>query len=393
VDPNAVGVSDLRDGTDPNEPLQTVAAALTHCGAYQNDVIVVAASSYWTHADTTVGRATPVNEEVTVTVPGVRIVGLFPSGTLGVPWLPVTDTGVCITVHAMDVLIEGFCFWDDVGLTAPVGIYALWDGTDAHGDNLTVRNCMFYDMEFGIQLDYSYHSYIENNLFHSITDTAIDNLSVEGDPDYLIVRDNDFMSCATAMDVATTSYMHIERNVLNDCATGIVITNGGGVVIQDNKIHTTASTGVVAISGVGADECVIHGNVVTGNPAGTNNLINLTGGTGNMVSDNWLTCTIAQYDTTCSDATSGSWVNNHCTNGDGRCGPADLGGRRDATPETKDEQHRPQVRHAPLGGPALGRGWLRPTGRPSGGLGRGAAGRRGRRAGHGEEDPQGARRR
>ena len=29
VDPNAVGVSDLRDGTDPEGPLQTVAKALT----------------------------------------------------------------------------------------------------------------------------------------------------------------------------------------------------------------------------------------------------------------------------------------------------------------------------------------------------------------------------
>jgi hypothetical protein len=312
VDPNAVGVSDLRDGTDPNEPLATVAAALTHCEAYKNDVIVVASSSYWTHADTSVGRATPVYEEVTVTTPGVRIVGLFPSSSLGVPWQPVTDTGVCITVHAMDVLIEGFCFWDNLGLATPAGILAEWDTPTIYGDNLTVRNCFFYDLEFGIQLDYSYHSYIVDNTFHGISDTAIDNLSVEGDPDYLTVRRNDFRACTMAMDLATTNYMHIEDNVLNDCATGIMITGGGGVVIQDNKIHTTASTGVVAISGVGADECVIHNNVITGDPTGTNNLINLTGGTGNVVSDNWLSCTITQYDVTCSDTTSGSWVRNHC---------------------------------------------------------------------------------
>ena len=33
VDPNYSGVSDLRDGTDPEDPLRTVAAALTKCQA------------------------------------------------------------------------------------------------------------------------------------------------------------------------------------------------------------------------------------------------------------------------------------------------------------------------------------------------------------------------
>jgi hypothetical protein len=321
VDPNAVGVSDLRDGTDPNEPLTTVAAALTHCGAYQNDVIAVAPSSYWEHADTSVGRATPIYEEVTVTVPGVRIVGLFPPGSLGVPWQPVTDTGACITVHAMDVLIEGFCFWDDLGLTAPIGILVQWDGTDQWGDNLTVRNCFFYDLEFGIQMDYSYHSYIVDNMFYAITDTAIDNLSVVGDPDNLVVRRNDFMICSTCMDLATTGYMIIENNVMNDCPTGIVLTGSGPAVVQHNKIHTTTTTGVVAISGAGASECMIHGNIISGNPAGTNNMINLTGGSNNVVSDNWLSCTIAQYDTTCSDAGSGSWVRNHCIDNETAAAP------------------------------------------------------------------------
>jgi hypothetical protein len=64
------------------------------------------------------------------------------------------------------------------------------------------------------------------------------------------------------------------------------------------------------------DHCFIHGNLVYGNGTGTNNFINLTGGANNLVSDNFLACTIAQYNVTCSDATSGAWINNHCTNGD-----------------------------------------------------------------------------
>ena len=35
VDPNYPGVSDLRDGTNPTNPLQTVEAALTKCEAYR----------------------------------------------------------------------------------------------------------------------------------------------------------------------------------------------------------------------------------------------------------------------------------------------------------------------------------------------------------------------
>jgi len=41
VDPNATGVTDQRDGTNPDAPLQTVAAALAQCSAYRNDVIIV----------------------------------------------------------------------------------------------------------------------------------------------------------------------------------------------------------------------------------------------------------------------------------------------------------------------------------------------------------------
>jgi hypothetical protein len=71
-----------------------------------------------------------------------------------------------------------------------------------------------------------------------------------------------------------------------------------------------------AINLPACDYCAIGGNVINEDPTGTNNFINLTGGASNMVFDNWLACSIAQYDTTCSGATSGAWMNNHATNGD-----------------------------------------------------------------------------
>lgn len=270
VDPNHVDANDQRDGTEPDSPMRTVAAALTKCRPYMNDTVVVAPSSYWMYANTVVGRATPVAEEVTVTVPGVRIMGLWPSGQLGVPWVPVNNNGVCITVHAMDVLVEGFCFWDHAGLTAPVAIKAEWINTGGlYGENLTVRHCYFdYTIAYAIRLDYTYNVHIHDNRFLANTGAAIQSLDVLGDPSYAVIHDNLFVNCALAIDLEDVGY------------------------------------------------CVIYRNAISGNAGGTNNFIDLAGGNGNLVFDNWLGCSIAQYDVTCSDSTSGAWVNNHCINGD-----------------------------------------------------------------------------
>jgi len=269
VDPNAVGVSDGRDGTDPIHPLQTVAAALTHCTAYANDVIVVAMNSAWIHSNHAVGRATSIREQVTVSVPGVRIVGLCPSGALGVPWEPTTASGTMITVTAMDTLIEGFCFTDRP--VAPVGnataIAAYWDGPP-YGDNLTVRHCYFgQSLDYGIVLDFSYYTDIHDCHFDGVLIAAIHNLNVEGDPDYARIHDNVFMNCAAA-------------------------------------IHLDDS-----------DNCAIYRNLIYGTAGGTNNFVDLTGGANNIVADNYFACTIAQYDTTCSDTNSGAWLHNSCSNG------------------------------------------------------------------------------
>jgi hypothetical protein len=267
VDPNAVGVSDGRDGTDPIEPLQTVATALLRCTAYANDVIVVAPNSAWEHGNQAVGRATAITEEVTVSVPGVRIVGLAPSSSLGVVWRPVTASGTLITVNAMDVLIEGFCFIDDLAVGNATAIAAFWDAPP-YGDNLTVRHCFFGDdLDYGVSLDFSYYADIHNCYFDNVQVAAIHSLDVEGDPDYIRIHDNQFLDCTAAIN------------------------------LEDS----------------GA--CAIYRNLIYGSAVGANNFIDLTGGANNIVADNWLACTVAQYDTTCSDATSGAWLNNHCSNG------------------------------------------------------------------------------
>lgn len=271
VDPNHVDPSDQRDGTNPTAPLATVAEALTQCRDYRNDTIIVAPNSDWQHSAAAASRRTALAEEVTVDVDGVRIVGLMPSSAIGVPWQPVTDSGVCITVNAMDVLIEGFCFWNDT-VTTPVGILAQWSGGVGgfYGDNLTVRNCFFEGgLDYGIQLDFSYYGDIHRNHFEGCDTAAIHNLAVNGNPDFARIHDNEFFNNTVALSLDGT------RNTF------------------------------------------IYSNRIIGAPAGTDNFIALAGGATNTVTDNWLGCTIAQYDVTCDGGGAGNaWINNHCIDGD-----------------------------------------------------------------------------
>jgi len=296
VDPNHVDPSDLRDGTNPDSPLRTVAEALTQCRAYSGDVIAVMFNGCWTFGNIAAGRFLPITENVIVTVPGVRIVGIAPSGSLGVPWVPPLANLPCITVHAMDVLIEGFNFWNAGALAGTTGVLAEWNGGGGlFGENLSVRHCFFYRLAYSVQLDYAWNCYIEHCRFEEITTAAIHNPTVFGEPDYNVIRDNMFINNAADINLPACDYEIIERNTFADVTAAIVTTTG---------VWNT-----------------VHSNIINGNPAGANNYINMTGGGNNMVSNNYLGCTIGQYDTVCSDSTSGQWVNNHCLNGDAAAPP------------------------------------------------------------------------
>lgn len=300
VDPNHPDANANADGTNPNQPLSTVAAALLKCTDYNNDVIVVSSNADWTYGDTSVDYATPVQEAVTVNVAGVRIIGLAPSGSLGVPWIPTDDDAVCITVNAMDVLIEGFNFWDGGSHTGNTAILAQWNSPTLYGENLTVRNCYFYSLSYGVVLDYAWNCAIEGCKFDSCDPQAIHNRSTYGDVAHLMVRDCEFQNCASAINLPDS-----DSNIIEHCR------------FMDNTLGITM--------GVTASDNIVHSNVIMGTAAGTNNFINLSGGAGvlNIVSDNWLGCTIAQYDTTCSPGGGGTdaWVGNHLIDGNSTANP------------------------------------------------------------------------
>ena len=267
VDPNNSQAVDFGNlGQDPTVPLATATAAVALCRDHRGDTIVIGPNDAWQYGPH--NRTIAIVESLVIpnTKGGITIRGAA-TNPMGLQWEPGDDSEACITVHAIDVLIEGITF-SAPNNTGATGIHVEW-GTTAvdFGENLTVRGCFFNDLDYGITLDYSWYDQIYNNSFDTISIAAILNTSVTGDADYIAIHDNSFLSCA------------------------------------------------LCISMPGSDENFIYNNRINEDGTGTNNFIDLTGGSTNLVTDNYFACTIAQYDTTCSDATSGAWLNNHCTNG------------------------------------------------------------------------------
>ena len=277
VDPNAVGVSDGRDGTNPNDPLETVGAALTKCQPYRGDVIAVMANNSWQYGDPSDLRATAIAESVTVTVPGVRIVGVA-SGGQGVYWSPAAALGTCITVHAIDVTIEGFFFTG--GAFGGTAISSVWDGITTFGENLTVRHCVFDDtIDTGVQLEYSWYCDIHDCLFQGC----------------------DAYGVYTAAAGSGTAYTRIHNNSFIDCATAAIALLGGA---DDNFIYGNR---------------IYNGNAQAAGVA-TNEGINTTGGARNMVTGNWFSCLLTvpaagDIDDLCTGSATDAWTGNYCTNG------------------------------------------------------------------------------
>ena len=280
VDPNYTGVVDNRDGTDPLAPLATIGAALTKCQAYRGDVIAVMANDAWQFGS---GASYPIAimESVTVTVPGVSIVGVSPSGALGVVWYPAADGGTAITVAATDVLIEGFCFTArPASIGAERAIYSAWNGTTLFGDNMMVRNCYFGDgINVGVQLEYAWNCYIEHCVFQETVAAAIYVDPLGSGAADLRIADCWFRDCAAAMS-------------LQGCDASEIIHNR----IWNADAHAAG--------------------------AATDEGIDLLNGDNNIIADNWFSCLLpvpaaGDWDDLNTDnvPSTNAWVGNHCENG------------------------------------------------------------------------------
>lgn len=279
VDPNHPDMNDNNDGTDPEHPLATVAAAVLLCSPFRGDEIHVMANNSWQYGNTLDGNVLPVSENVVIDVPGVRLVGISKSSSTGVVWIPATDGGTCITVTALDVLIEGFLFTEGIraGCNA---IAAEWNSPTEFGDNLTVRNCMFdATVDVAISLNYVWYANIHHCTFWECDDTGIQCVNPgHGAEQYLEISDNIFHNCANhAMDLPACDNSHIWRNSI---------------------YNTDAQAGAAA----------------------TDEGITTAGGAGNQVFDNFFSCILpvaapGDWDDLNTAAATDAWIGNHLMNG------------------------------------------------------------------------------
>lgn len=274
VDPNYPGASDQRDGTEPTDPFQTVAAALTHCRDYHGDVVAIMANDAWIYGEGA-DQVLPIQEAVVVTVHGVRIVGVSKSGALGPVWTPPAGGGPMITVHAMDVLIEGICFMGStVGGTA---IDCEWGGA-LYGENLTVRHCFFdEDVDTAIALEYAWNCHIYHNVFQEC-----DAYGIYVDP--------------AGSGIA---YCRIHHNWFDDCAVAMELDEADDCEVAWNSLYNATAQGGGAAANV---------------------FINTAGGSENLVHHNTMSCANTgggngDYDDTNTAAATDAWIHNYLMNG------------------------------------------------------------------------------
>ena len=277
VDPNCPWRTDQQDGTNPEHPMETVAAALAKCQPYRGDIVAVMANNAWVYGRPSDGYVLPVAESVVVTVPGVRIVGVGPSGAIGVPWQSAGAGEWCLTIRAMDVLVEGFAFMGAAG--GGNGIYAEWNGTTLFGENLTVRHCLFDgNIDTAIQLEFAWFSDIHSNFFQECAAYGVYIDPAGSGVDYCQIHDNWFQNCDKNLALRGAEASSIYRNWV---------------------YSANAKAGALA----------------------TDEGIDTTGGRQNMIFDNYLSCLLTvpangDYSDMNSSSLTDAWLNNHCLDGD-----------------------------------------------------------------------------
>jgi len=267
VDPNNPQATDFGNtGRNPTVPLATVQAAVNLCRDHAGDTIVVGANDAWQYGPG--NRPIGIVESVVVppTAGGIRIIGAAPV-SWGVQWQAGADTEAALTINAMDVLVEGFLFDEILGGTT-IGIAVVWNGAPAYGENVTIRNCTFWGLDYGITFSFAWFNQVYSNYFAGSQTAAIANVGGLSAPDYSLIHHNAFFQNAIGLELPTT------------------------------------------------DRCFIHNNrfTVADPTAVTADAINLTG-TNNQVSENYLSCTALQAANLAPKDANDFWINNHATDG------------------------------------------------------------------------------
>ena len=256
VSPNHPGASDLRDGTDPNDPLVTVQAAINRCESYRGDVIAVMPHGRWAYSPGTI-YPLGISESALLDKHGVHLMGLS-SATIGVPWYTPLAGGTALTVTGIDCIVEGFAFCGFVGVGAPGrAIYATWIlGGPAYGENLTILNNVFSGPTIGLQLEFNWYCHIHNNTFWALTNYGLyfDRTTTPANaPEYCEINDNIFHNVGAnggggAIRLPGCNYCYIHHNqCYNDDAQAAAAATDEGFVTNDGTLaglHNTVALNV-----------------------------------------------------------------------------------------------------------------------------------------------------
>jgi len=277
VDPNNALSSDSNSGEDPAFPLLTITQAVANARALKGDEINVIQNDGWLYGSAT---NNPIVETVIIpaTKPGITLRGVG-HGSIGVYWQPGAAGETCLTINAMDCMVEGFAFFGN-GAAAD-GISLDWDGAATYGENCVIRSCLFdEEIDTAIQLEFSWFNHIYNNTFQQC----------------------DVYGIWSDVGGSGTAYNKIHHNTFMDLTgTSAIALLGGG---DDNYIHNN----------------LIYNTNAEAGAAATNEGINLTGGTNNLVTLNSFSCLLpvpanGDWDDLNTAAATDAWVQNYCLDG------------------------------------------------------------------------------
>ena len=248
--------NDFNDGTDPQAPLATIAAAVAKCTANRGDVIYV----YPTHAETIVAAG-----GLNINVAGVSILGLGTGENR--PTLTFNgNVAASLTVNAPNVLISGLIFKSGIAsLTHMVNVIAgkdTWFDTCEFRDSGAFMALIYLDLTGGANTND--RCIVNNCVFRSVVVGSNEAIEIGAVQDRIIVRDcrlyGDFANGGihSASVLTNVRFDGIEIRNTHAAKWAIQLTAAATGVIKDCRLSSDA-----AATCLDPGSCMCLGNLGT----------------------------------------------------------------------------------------------------------------------------------
>lgn len=257
VDPGHGDASDNNDGTDPNEPLLTIAQAMTNCTDGRGDVIWISPGTYNPTAAITVNKS------------DVRIFGMPQGGNPeqpenGVVIYPAASytTGpmfiveVPCTIAYLDIITRNVTH-TATPATASASLVFDGEGGAFNGGFCHIHHCRFVDWwgsDYGIWAYAGAYNLIEDCNFEGFDAGIGWGSSVGNNPDYNVVRRCTFRDCVNGIEHIAGATPHnfvYQSNVFVDYTDAIDFNNqAADGLVCDNwyETATDAATYDIAVA-------------------------------------------------------------------------------------------------------------------------------------------------